>query len=234
MVNVLAAIFQAFVFGMLTPLTAVCVIPLYPGFLSYLSGQLAGSSKTSGRGEETSRRMLVSFGLIITAGVIFFMLLLGLVFTKLLQVSLTLIIGIVSPIAFGFLIILSLGLIFDVDLAKYLPRGRAPKAKNPYLTAFLYGFFFGAIVVPCQPAFIAALFAIAVSSPDFLVNMLRFLFFGLGIGFPLLLFSAVSTKSSRQIIAFLVGNRRNINLGTGVIMLVVSIYYLVFVFRIFG
>jgi len=228
----LLEISRAFVLGLLTPLTAVCVIPLYPGFLAYLSNQLGKSP--GAEGEERSRKMLVLFGLIITAGVITFMLILGFVFTTILQVSLTRVIGVVSPIAFGILIFISLILIFDVDVAKYVPRGRAPRVGNPYVTAFLYGFFFGAIVVPCQPAFIATLFAIAVSSPAFGVNMLRFLFFGLGIGFPLLLFSAVSARSSRQIIGFLVKNRRKINLLTGVVMLVVSVYYLLFVFRIFG
>lgn len=178
--------------------------------------------------------MLSLLGLIITAGVIFFMPLLDLVFTKLLQVSLTRTIGFVSPLAFGALALISLTLIFDVDLAKYLPRSKTPKARNPYMTAFLYGVFFGAIVIPCQPAFIATLFAIAVSSPGFLVNMLRFLLFGLGIGFPLLLFLADSAKSSRRMIGFLVGNRRKLNLGSGVIVLFVSVYYLVFVFRVFG
>ena len=36
---------STFLLGLLTPLTAVCVLPLYPGFLSFLSRKLS----TTGR-----------------------------------------------------------------------------------------------------------------------------------------------------------------------------------------
>ena len=49
----------SFGLGLLTPLTAVCVLPLYPGFLAYLAGQ-TGEEKGS----------FVKFGWIITFGVI--------------------------------------------------------------------------------------------------------------------------------------------------------------------
>lgn len=63
----------AFVLGLLTPLGAVCVLPLYPGFLVYLTSQLSG--------KEPGRGTIVFFGIIITGGVILFMVILGLVFT---------------------------------------------------------------------------------------------------------------------------------------------------------
>lgn len=216
----------AFVLGLLTPLGAVCVLPLYPGFLAYLSGQLSG--------KETGRLTIVLFGLIITSGVILFMVILGLIFTTILEVSLTNIIGIVSPIAFGILLVISLLLIFNVDVGRFLPKGHAPVTRNPWASAFLFGFFFGAIVVPCNPLFIAALFTRTISALSFLENMLRFLSFGLGIGFPLLVFAAISTTATDAIINFLTAQRRKINLTVGIIMLGISIYYLFFVFRIFG
>ena len=216
----------AFVLGLLTPLGAVCVLPLYPGFLVYLSGQLSG--------KEAGRMTIVLFGLIITSGVILFMVILGLIFTTILEVSLTNIIGIVSPIAFGILLVISLLLIFNVDVGRFLPKGRAPVTRNPWASAFLFGFFFGAIVVPCNPLFIAALFTRTISALSFLENMLRFLFFGLGIGFPLLVFAAISTTATDAIINFLTAQRRKINLTVGIIMLGISIYYLFFVFKIFG
>ncbi|MFQ5826337.1 MAG: cytochrome c biogenesis protein CcdA [Dehalococcoidia bacterium] len=217
----------AFVLGLLTPLGAVCVLPLYPGFLVYLSNRLSGA-------DEASRKTILFLGLIITSGVILFMSLLGLVFTTVLQVSLTSVIGIVSPIAFGILIVISLFLIFDVDVGRFLPQTHAPVTRNPWLSAFVFGFFFGAIVVPCNPLFIAALFARTVSAAGFLENVLRFLFFGIGIGFPLLVFAAVSTAAADAIIGFLTRYKRIINLIVGLIMLGVSVYYLFFVFAILG
>lgn len=215
----------SFILGLLTPLTAVCVLPLYPAFIAYLSSQVSGSS---------GRKHLVLFGIIITSGVILFMVLMGLVFTTFLEVSLNRVIGIVSPLAFFVLIGISLLLIFDYDIGKLFPGARVPRGKNPALNAFIYGFFFGAIVVPCNPLFIAALFTKTISSMDFVVNMLNFLFFGIGIGFPLIAFSAVSAARSRSVIDFLIKYRRRINFSAGVLMLVISLYFLIFDFRVLG
>ena len=214
-----------FILGLLTPLTAVCVIPLYPGFLAYLANQLKGKSE---------RKLLILFGILITLGVIIFMLILGFIFTTILQVSLTNVIGIISPIAFGILGIISLVLIFDIDVGKYLPKFHSPGAKNPLLNAFLFGLFFGAIVVPCNPAFIAALFARTLATASFITNIFSFFFFGVGIGAPLLVFSAISAGASQAIINWLIKYKRPINLIAGIIMLGVSLYYLIFVFKVFG
>lgn len=221
----LADLFTSFVLGLLTPLTAVCVLPLYPAFLAYLSNQISS-------GEEENKKLPIIFGIIISLGVIFFMFLLGLVFTTFLQVSLTKVIGIVSPIAFGILLVISILLIFDFDMGSFLPRANVASGKNPLITAFVYGFFFGAIVVPCNPLFIAALFTKTISNIDFVKNILNFVAFGTGISFPLLVFSAISSAKSRTIIGFLVTYKRKINFLAGITMFMISVYYLLFVFRI--
>ena len=223
--NLLAELGSAFVLGLLTPLGAVCVLPLYPGFLAYLAGQLPAS--------EVHRRTIFLFGLIVTGGVVVFMVAVGLLFTTVLEVSLTSVIGIVSPIAFGILFVISLLLIFNVDIGRFLPKARSPVGRNPWLSAAVYGLFFGAIVIPCNPLFIAALFTRTVSAADFAENILRFLFFGIGIGFPLLVLAAVSGTATDRIVNFLTGHRRAINLVAGVLMLGASVYYLVFVFKVF-
>ena len=224
--ELLADLGETFILGLLTPLGAVCVLPLYPGFLAYLANQLSG--------KQASRKTFIYFGLIVSSGVILFMTLLGLIFSTVLEVSLTNVVGIISPIAFGILFIISLLLIFNVDIGRFLPKARAPVGKNPLTSAFIFGFFFGAIVVPCNPAFIAVLFARTISAVDLLTNVLRFLFFGIGLAFPLLLFAVISGASSQSIISFLTKYRRAINLIAGLIMLGISIYYLIFVFKIFG
>lgn len=224
--ELLSELGAAFVLGLLTPLGAVCVLPLYPGFLIYLASQLSG--------KEPGRTAIIFLGLVITSGVILFMLSLGLIFTTILEASLTNVIGIVSPIAFGILLVISLLLIFNVDVGRFLPKAHAPTTRNPWVSAFIFGFFFGAIVVPCNPLFIAALFTRTISATGFLENVLRFLFFGIGIGFPLLVLAAISSAATDAIINFLTKYRRIINFIAGLIMLGISLYYLIFVFRIFG
>ena len=224
--ELLAELGETFVLGLLTPLGAVCVLPLYPGFLVYLANQLSG--------KQASRKTIIYFGLVISSGVILFMALLGLIFSTILEVSLTNVVGVASPIAFGILFVISLLLIFNVDVGRFLPKARVPVIKNPLASAFVFGFFFGAIVVPCNPAFIAILFTKTILVVDFLENLLRFLVFGIGLAFPLLFFAVISGTSSQAIITFLAKYRRVINFIAGIMMLGISIYYLVFVFKIFG
>lgn len=178
--------------------------------------------------------MVALFGVIISGGVIIFMLLFGLIFTTILQVSLTKVIGVISPIAFGILIIISSLLILDIDVGRLLPTIQTPITHNPLVSSFTYGFFFGAIVIPCNPLFIAALFARTLSTISFFGNILSFLSFGFGMAFPLLVFSMISTASSKKMISYLTKYRRVVNLLAGMIMLIVSAYYLIFVFRVFG
>lgn len=215
----------SFILGLLTPLTAVCVLPLYPGFLAFLSNRFSGNEE---------RRNLILIGSVVVGGVMVFMLALGLIFTTLLEVSLNKVIGIVSPIAFVVLGIVGIFLIFDFDFGKFLPKVNAPLIRNPLKSAFVFGLLFGAIVIPCNPAFIAAFFARALLSESFVSSMLNFVAFGIGLGFPLLIFSAISARWSNRIIGFLSEHKRKINLISGVIMLGVAVYYLFFVFDIFG
>lgn len=218
---------STFLLGLLTPLTAVCVLPLYPGFLSFLSRKL--STKEGSRGRP------VALGGLVTGGVIMFMLLVGLVFTTIIEASLTKVIQIVSPIAFAALAVIGVLLIFNIDAGKLFPQARIPSVKNPYVSALLYGFFFGAIVAPCNPGMIAAFFskALATTTAHFLTNMLHFLLFALGIGFPLLVIALVSATASQTVVRFLVTHKAAINRVAGAMMLGISLYYLLFVFRLF-
>ena len=138
-------------------------------------------------------------------------------------------------IAFAVLAVISVLLIFNIDTGKLFPQTKIPSVKNAYLSALLYGFFFGAIVAPCNPGMIAAFFtkALATTTAHFLTNMLHFLLFALGIAFPLLLIALVSGSLSQRIVRFLVNNRAVINRVAGVLMLGISLYYLIFVFQVF-
>ena len=225
---VVASLAESFVLGLLTPLGAVCVLPLYPAFLSHVSGQLAGREF----GREPRRGSILESALWVSVGVIGFMFVLGLLFTTILQVSLTRVIGIVSPVAFGLLAMISLLLIFNVNVGKLIPRARVPIARNPRLTSLLYGLFFGAIVVPCNPLFIAVFFTRSASIGDFGIGMLRFLAFGIGIAAPLLALALLSLTASGAVIRWLTTYRVAINRIAGVLMLEISVYSLFYVFRV--
>jgi len=215
----------SFVLGLLTPLTAACVLPLYPAFLAYLSRQFDGGE---------SRHTYALFGTIVVLGVLSFMTLVGIVFSTVLQKSLTSVIEAVSPIAFGLLGLTSIALLLDLDFQKYLPKYDGPESENPLVNAFGFGFFFGAIILPCNPGFIAAFFARAFLFETPISSILNFGLFGLGIGFPLLAFSIASSRWNQKIISIIKTYDSWINRGTGLAMLIVSVYYLIWVFNILG
>jgi cytochrome c-type biogenesis protein len=230
MVSTLLNFWFSFLAGLFAPLGAVCVLPLYPGFLAYLAGQLSKNDK----GTKNDQRKLILLGLTVTSGVIISMLLIGVVVSTILKASLTKAIGIVSPIAFGLLAIISLLLIFNVDMGRFMPKLHAPVLKNAYFSAFVFGSFFGVIVLPCNPASLAVLFALSTSVSSFVINLFNFLFFGIGMALPLLILAMISSVKSKQVINFLTKYKKQINVTAGVIMLGISLYYLIFVFKIFG
>ena len=209
--------------GVLTPTTALCVIPLYPAFLARLA-------RTVGE-QHDSRRYLALFGVLVSAGVIAFMGLVGLVFTFWLQASLTRVIGIVSPVAF--VIILVAGVVLIIGW-KPKRKVRPNRISNPYVAAIAYGFFFGAIVIPCNPALIAAFFARVAAVTDAAANLALFAAFTLGICAPLLAFSLASRAASRSMVNALVRYERPIGIVAGAVMIGVAVYYLGWVFEVLG
>ncbi|MDY6819093.1 MAG: cytochrome c biogenesis protein CcdA [Halobacteriales archaeon] len=210
-----------FALGLATPLTAVCVLPLYPGFLAYLSNQT-----------ENTRLSIGLLGMLVAGGVLTFMLGLGVVFTTVLEASLTNVIGVVSPVAFLVLGAVSLLLLADVEFGRVLPTVDPPQSEYPVASAFGYGFFFGAIVIPCNPGFIAVFFARSFLFTDPVGSLLNFLAFGGGIATPLVVLAVVSDRWQTQVMSTLTGHQSLINRATGAIMLGVAVYYLVFVFEV--
>src|SRR3989344_3927559 len=237
MVSMLLNFWLAFLAGLFAPLGAVCILPLSPGFLAYLAGQLS-KNKTNDKSNksiefQSNKKTIVLFGLVVTVGVIISMLIIGLIFSTLLKASLTRAIGIISPIAFGILAIISLMLMFNFDVGRFMPKFHAPVLNNPLLSAFIFGLFFGVIVLPCNPASLAVLFAVSTSVTSFFTNFIHFLLFGIGMALPLLILAVVSASWSKIVIGFLTKYKKWINVAAGVIMLLISLYYLIFVFKIF-
>ncbi|KAB1187233.1 MULTISPECIES: cytochrome c biogenesis protein CcdA [Haloferax] len=221
-------LFELFLLGVGTPLTAACALPLYPGFLAYLARQ-------SSHGDGDGGLPIAALGLLVTLGAVSFMLVVGVVFSLFLEISLTAVVEIVSPVAFGILFVVSLALLADAKLFARIPTIDPPETRHPALSAFSYGFFFGAIVLPCNPGFIALFFArVPVLFDTAAESILGFFAFGLGIGAPLLAFSLVSERYSRQVTRWFARHSTSINRVTGAVMLVVSLYYLLIVFDVLG
>jgi cytochrome c-type biogenesis protein len=216
--GLLADLAESFGLGLATPLGAVCVLPLYPGFLAFLSNRPESGA---------SVRQL---GALVAVGVVGLMFVVGVVFSTLLSTSLTVVIEAISPVAFAVLAVGSLLLLAGVEIERHLPTVEPPRASRPRLSALGYGLFFGAIVLPCNPAFIAVFLGRALLFTEPVASLLNFLAFGAGMAAPLLGLALVSDRYSDLVIGTLTRHSGLVNRLSGAVMLVVSVYYLVFVF----
>ncbi len=210
----------AFLAGVYTPLGAVCVLPLYPGYLAFLAKQ-ASSERTISP---------VILGFVVTGGVICAMLLFGLIFVYLLKISTSSVLAILGPVIYILLAIMSIGMIAGLDPGRIFPTIRAPTVHSPVLSAWFFGGFFGLVALPCNPASIIMVFALSTTTIGFISNLFNFIIFGCGMALPLLVLSLLSSKQNRHVISFLTGNHRIIQIIAGVIMLIIALYYLIFVF----
>jgi cytochrome c-type biogenesis protein len=213
----------SFVAGLLTPLGAVCVLPLYPGYISFLAGPGDAVRGVEGR---------LLLGMVTAAGILAAMFLFGLVVVFLFSYPLSGALSIISPLAYLILGIMGALLILDVFPDLPVPAPRMPGARMPFMGAFLFGLFFGILILPCNAAPIVVLLAISTSTTDTLANMLNFVFFGVGMALPLIAISVLSAYQGKSGTAFLVRHRRAINVATGMLMLAVALYYLFSVLRI--
>ncbi|PWR73531.1 cytochrome c biogenesis CcdA family protein [Methanospirillum stamsii] len=209
----------SFLAGVYTPLGAMCVLPLYPGYLAFLAGRTkTGSTSTA------------SLGLAVTGGVLLAMFSFGLLFVSILKISTGDVLEILGPVIYLVLAAMSIAMIAGFDISRFFPMISTPVGKTPYITAVLFGAFFGLVALPCNPGSIILLFAISASTADFIANFINFVLFGIGMASPLLFLSALSMEKSRTFIRFFTSHHLIINRVAGVLMLSVALYYLVFVF----
>jgi cytochrome c-type biogenesis protein len=195
--------------------TSPCVLPLYPGFLAYLSG---GQESLSNR--HYGRYFL---GFFVLAGVLTMMLALGLIIA-LLSVSVGQALSVVIPLADLLIIGLGVMLLLDRNPFKSLPQIQVPVLSHPYANAFVYGLLYGPIALPCSGPLVVGIFALSLTAGEAIGKLGIFLWFGLGFGLPLLALSFLSGAAQRWITRQFALRARLINLIGGVLLVGIGIY----------
>ncbi len=195
--------------------TSPCVLPLYPGYLAYLSG---GQQATAGR--PWGRYFL---GFFVLAGVLTMMLALGLVIAAL-SVSIGRALAIIVPLADLLIIGLGVMLLLDRNPFKQLPQMQVPVLSHPYINAFLYGLLYGPIALPCSGPLVVGIFALSLTASEALSQLAVFLWFGLGFGLPLLALSFLSGASQRWITRQFAVHARLVNVIGGVLLVGIGLY----------
>jgi len=194
--------------------TSPCVLPLYPGFLAYLSGGQAGLQNKPGR---------YLLGFFVLAGVLTMMLALGGVIA-LLSISVGRALSVVIPLTDLLIILLGALLLFDVNPFKQLPQVQVPMLSHPFVNAFLYGLLYGPIALPCSGPLVVSIFALSLTAAEALSKLTIFFWFGLGFGLPLLALSFFSGAAQRWITRQFALRARAINLVSGLLLVGIGVY----------
>jgi len=205
----------SFAFGLLATMSP-CVLPLYPGFLAYLSGQA---------GTETGRLRYV-LGAFVLAGVLTAMLILGAVMAAL-SVSIGRVLAILIPIAIVAILVLGVLLLLNRNPFYGLPQIKVPLLRRPWLNAYVYGLLYGPIAMPCSGPLVVAIFVYSFTFGEAASKLWVFFWFGLGFGVPLLILSLLSGALQRQLTRWFARHSRAINVVGGLLLIAIAIYDLV-------
>jgi cytochrome c-type biogenesis protein len=192
--------------------TSPCVLPLYPGFIAYLSGAHTEGHK--------SRYFL---GIFVLLGVMSMMLALGGIIS-LLSISIGSVLSVIIPLADGLIISLGVLLILNINPFKKLPQLRIPGFSHPFINAYVYGLLYGPIALPCSGPLVVGIFAYSLTAGEALSKLSVFFWFGMGFGLPLLLLSLLSGRLQRQITRFFAVHARLVNLMGGLLLVAIGLY----------
>jgi cytochrome c-type biogenesis protein len=202
----------SFGFGLLAT-TSPCLLPLYPGFLAYLSGQ-AGSDRG---------RLRYFLGVFVLAGVLTAMLALGAVMAAL-SVSIGRVLAILVPLAIAVILLLGILMLLDRNPFYRLPQIKVPLLRRPSLNAYVYGLLYGPIAMPCSGPLVVAIFVYSFTMAEAVGKLWVFLWFGLGFGSPLLAISLLSGALQRELTRWFARHSRAINVIGGVLLIAIAIY----------
>lgn len=215
------AILTSFTLGLLA-MTSPCVLPLYPGFLAYLSGS-AGSLAARSGSEQQAGRQMRWLGFFVLTGVLVMMLVLGLVIS-LLSISIGRALSVFIPMADLIILVFGVLLLLNFNPFKRLPQIQVPVFSHPYINAFLYGVLYGPIALPCSGPLVVSIFALSFTAEEAIGKLSVFLWFGLGFGLPLLVLSLLSGTAQRSITRLFANHERLINIVGGVLLISIAIY----------
>ena len=211
--DVLALSLSAFSLGIISG-GSPCALPLVPGFISFLSTQ-AGNLGNRGRSV---------VGIVIILGVTTGMVLFALAAT-LFHASLSGLISVATPVVVAVLLLFGSLLIINHNPFYRIPQVTLPKMRNPMVTAYAYGGLYGVIALPCSSLVLLPFtISISLSSVSAVQAFIVFLMFGLGLGLPIMVVSALSRAQGDWLVKQFAKRNRIMNLLAGFLLIGIALY----------
>lgn len=205
-----------FALGNAAILTNVCLLPLYPGLIAFLAGNAAADT-----GQTDRQRAFL--GVFVLAGVLTMMLLVGLL-VYLLFSSFEDVLPLLLPLLYGVVIVLGALLLLDRSPFAQLSTVQAPMLQNPFVTAYLYGLLLGPMTLPCTGPLITGAFALgSVDGGLFVSQMLYFLAFGLGFGWPLVVLPFFALPVQRRFTGWLNQHHQVLTRVSGLLLVAIGL-----------
>ncbi len=204
---------EAFVLGNSAILKNVCMLPLYPGLIAFLAG-----SNASGKSRPSAW-----LGVLVLAGVLTMMLLIGAVFSVARQ-SIASVLPVLLPAIYGLVVALGILMLLGLNPFARLATSQSPVLRDPRATAFLYGALLAPMTLPCIGPLIIATFALGAGSAGTLAQgLLYFLAFGLGFGWPLVALPLLAAPLQRRFTKWLSARYTLIGRISGALLVVIGL-----------
>jgi cytochrome c-type biogenesis protein len=199
-----------------------CVLPLYPGFLAYITAPQPLTSPATGI-SVAARPPPALAAALVWVGVVLGMVVIGAVLAGL-SLGLGSVLRVLVPVVDVLLIALGVLLVAGRNPFARLPQ-LAPTAlgrSGPIAGAFLYGLMFAPIALPCSGPFLIGIFVASLTLGDALRQLGFFAAFGVGFGLPLLALGLVGQVRARELAAAAVRWERPLQLVLGTALIAIG------------
>jgi cytochrome c-type biogenesis protein len=207
--------FEAFLLGNAAILTNVCVLPLYPGLVAFLAGNA---------GNVRAQRSLPWLGLLVLAGVLTLMMVIGAILF-LLQQSFEAILPVLLPLLYGVVIVLGFLMVSGRNPFNRLAAAQTPLLRNPYLAAYVYGLALGPMTLPCAGPLVVSAFLLGAGSIASLADgLIYFLWFGLGFGWPLVVLPLLAQPLQKLLTSRLSASYGLLTRLSGVLLIAIGLF----------
>jgi cytochrome c-type biogenesis protein len=215
--------FTPFFLGILSFLSP-CSFPLIPGYIGFILREKQGFLN----------KIILSISF--TVGVLVTMLLLGIItafFIHSISFFLPMLMNLLSFISGILIFLFGIILFFEFRLPSKFFIKFSLITENIFSGGFIYGLLYGPLVFSCNFPLVLSIFLYSITFIEFFNKILTFIFYGIGLSLPFILLSLSSEGIRRIMTKKLIVKHFLIQKISGLILIIVGLYILIYNILIF-